>query len=85
MLFVQLGVLMMEGLAAVIRRLSRRFWPDTVSLLQNGLSCWKRMLDARRVIDGCWCSPWCFVGVDRCMDLDSVLGVIVVNLCIASC
>lgn len=83
----QPAALVAERLEQACRHPSHVFWPEPISLLQEGLINWQRLLDPRQITDAYLLALAAnhggrFVTFDRRIGLDLVPGAAAANLCI---
>jgi predicted nucleic acid-binding protein len=83
----QPAALVAERLEQACRHPSHVFWPEPISLLQEGLINWQRLLGPRQITDAYLLALAAnhggrFVTFDRRIGLDLVPGAAAANLCI---
>ena len=83
----QPAALVAERLAEACRHPSHAFWPEPISLLQEGLIAWQRLLGPRQITDAYLLALAVshggrFVTFDRRINVDLVPGAAAANLCI---
>ena len=76
-----------ERLAEACQHPSHAFWPEPISLLQEGLIAWQRLLGPRQITDAYLLALAAthggrFVTFDQRIELDKVPGAVADNLCI---
>ncbi|QVL54074.1 MAG: VapC toxin family PIN domain ribonuclease [Cyanobium sp. M30B3] len=87
---VQPAALVAARLAEACSHSSHVFWPEPISLLQEGLICWERLLGPRQITDAYLLAlavsqDGCFASFDQRISLDIVPSASSEHLCLIPC
>ena len=87
---MQPAALVAARLAEACRHSSHAFWPEPISLLQEGLIHWERLLDPRQITDACLLAlaareGGCVASFDQRITPDVVPSAKAHHLCLIPC